>query len=371
MFNVTLRNKKTLEILTTDEHGVVAMVAINADGTYELQEVGSITNDFNSMSSETFEKYYEPDDFDLIECHYELPSNERAFLLSKEEIIKDVEPLLNDAFNIHHFDEILIGYINGFYVSEFTEEEEKALHDALSEIEVVKFIYPRGHFLSDQQNWKVSFLPNKKDDNFKTKASMNVDELHEGVEEYVNKSKVSSSSPYGKFLHNNKIDGLGKYVICADVIFDNGMLLEIDLIDKRGKSKLVSHKLLENNDVTIINHKYVPMKIQHSLIYKFRQRAYVDLSFAPHGRKVKTVSGQTGLVIGAVDGECSVWGKYYVAVIDEGEIIFYCNGDICNGILTYIDDTKVKNTYDTIRVGNEMASIMFNSENCKYVQSTI
>ena len=69
------------------------MVAINADGTYELQEVGSITNDISSMSSETFEKYYEPDDFDLIECHYELPSNERAFLLSKEEIIKPANML--------------------------------------------------------------------------------------------------------------------------------------------------------------------------------------------------------------------------------------------------------------------------------------
>ncbi|MBI9013810.1 MAG: hypothetical protein JEZ08_16370 [Clostridiales bacterium] len=158
MFYVTLRNKTTGEVISTEEHGVVAELYINADGSYELTEVGTITESNSSFTTDTSEKYFNAEDYDVIDVQFDLPEADRNFLLSKDEITRELKPLLSDAANVYHFDQLSIDSVNGFLVTELTKDEEQELHSALLEMSFVTHIYPRGHFKADQQNWNVSFV---------------------------------------------------------------------------------------------------------------------------------------------------------------------------------------------------------------------
>lgn len=374
MFDVILRNKRTGEVISTEEHGAFAYVFIDAGGMYELQEVGTVQDASSMNGPDAIEKYFEPDDYELVKCQFNLPKQRREFLLSKNEILRELKPILTDAFYTYHFDEINIDAVNGFLVTMLTDDEEKELHAALSDIHFIKDIYPRGHFKSDQQNWKVRFVPEVDEHNFKTLSSMQVDEIHEGIEEFANMSKVSKSSPYGKFLHNNNVEGLGKYLICTDVIFDDekfNQILELELMDSKGESILIDYEHLSNCDVTIINHAYVPSKIQKSLISRFKERVIEELSFLPHMSKVKLQNKEIAFVIGAINHENSSWGKFFVAIGNEGKSFFYDYGDVCNGIVVYEKLGNKNINFDIVDTGNEMATYLFKRSDCPHVHNYI
>lgn len=370
MFNVTLRNKKDGEVISTDEHGVVAQVYWNADGSYELDEVGTINNISSNSEQDTNEKYFNPTDYELVACHFELPLSRRKFLLSKEEIIRELKPLLLDAKDLYHLEDLNIDSVNGFYVTLLSEDEEKELLAALKDMDFIIDIYPRGHFLSDQQNWRITFIPMDSNEEFKTLSSMTVTDIHEGIEEVLDRGKVFDSTPYGKFLHNNNIDGLGKYLICSDVIMDNNKILEIDLVDKKGNSQLVSYKHLENNDVTLITDKFVPVKDINQLIHKFRYMIKLQLSQFNHGHKITLDNGQKGIIIGTVS-HSSTWGCFTVAMIEDFRIIYFDGGDVAHGIVKLNKDDHVISSFDEVKVGNEMAEVLFLNKNSSYVQNTI
>lgn len=63
--NMTIKNKKSRKILNTEEHGLFGTITIQADGTIEIDELGTCIDTLSKMVPETEENYLDVEDYEI------------------------------------------------------------------------------------------------------------------------------------------------------------------------------------------------------------------------------------------------------------------------------------------------------------------
>lgn len=68
--NVTIKNRNTGEIMDTDENGVFANIAFNADGSVEIETLGTCVDNSTRFEPDTIEKGLDINDYEIVSIDF-------------------------------------------------------------------------------------------------------------------------------------------------------------------------------------------------------------------------------------------------------------------------------------------------------------
>lgn len=67
---VEIKNKKTGEVLNTDEHGVFVIIHCEADGNVVIDELGTCVDNSTRTEPDTTEKYFDVADYEVLSIDF-------------------------------------------------------------------------------------------------------------------------------------------------------------------------------------------------------------------------------------------------------------------------------------------------------------
>lgn len=101
--NVIVKNKRTGKILETEKDGLYVNLNCEADGSFEIDDIGTCVDNSTYMEQDTEEKQLNPDDFELVSIN-NIDEN-----INVEDIYKRYEKMEEKAMR----DEVAVDWRDG------------------------------------------------------------------------------------------------------------------------------------------------------------------------------------------------------------------------------------------------------------------
>jgi len=68
--NVTIKNKKTGEVIDTDENGVFAIIRFEANGNIEVESLGTCVDNSTRTEPDTIEKNFDISEYEILSIDF-------------------------------------------------------------------------------------------------------------------------------------------------------------------------------------------------------------------------------------------------------------------------------------------------------------